>query len=81
VLPRGRKLKRGPTEICAAEKIGDQIFFKYAKKRAEKGPNFFEGDYSYQKPKISAEKYTLSLDIFDFSSPIPREKVCKRQFY
>jgi hypothetical protein len=34
--------KRGPTKIPAARKIGGQIFFKYAKKRAEKGPNFLK---------------------------------------
>jgi hypothetical protein len=60
------ELKRGPTKICAAGQIGGRIFFKYAKKRAEKGPNFFEDDYSYKKALISAEKYNSSPDIFDF---------------
>jgi hypothetical protein len=40
-------------------------------KRAEKGPNFFEDDYSYKKALKSAEKYTSSPDIFDFSFPLP----------
>jgi Integrase core domain len=40
------ELKRGPTKICAAEKTGGRIFFKYAKK----GPNYFEYDYSHKKP-------------------------------
>jgi hypothetical protein len=32
-------------------KIGGRIFSKHAKKRAEKGPNFFEDDYSYKNLK------------------------------
>jgi hypothetical protein len=69
------KLKKGPTKICAAGKIGGRIFFKNAKK----GPNFFEDDYSYKILKISAEKYTSSPVIFDFTVPLPKEIVCKRQ--
>jgi hypothetical protein len=45
----------------------------------KKGPNFFEADYSYKILKISAEKYTSSPEIFDFSVPLPKEIVCKRQ--
>jgi hypothetical protein len=48
-------------------------------KRAQKGPNCFEDDNSYINLKISAEKYTSSPDIFDFSFPLRREIVCKIQ--
>jgi hypothetical protein len=34
------ELKRGPTKICAAGKIGGQIFFKYVKK-GRKGDELF----------------------------------------
>jgi hypothetical protein len=82
VLPRGRNFSRrtqkGPYKIFAARKIGGRIFLKYAKKKAEKGPNFFEDDYSLKNLKISAEKYT-SPDIYDVSFPLPREIVCKRK--
>jgi hypothetical protein len=48
-------------------------------KRAEKGTNFFEDDFSYINLKISAEKYTTSPEISDFSVLLQREIVCKRQ--
>jgi hypothetical protein len=74
VLRRGRnfcrRTQRGLTKICAAGKIGGRVFFKFA----EKGPKFLKDYYSYKKLKISAEKYTSSPDIFDFSFPLPRKR-------
>jgi hypothetical protein len=45
-------------------------------KRAEKGPNFLEADYSYQNLKISAEKYTSFPDNLNFLVTLPYEIVC-----
>jgi hypothetical protein len=42
-----------------SEKLAGRIFFRFAKKSAEKGPNFFEEYYSHKKLKISAENRYL----------------------
>jgi hypothetical protein len=72
------ELKRGPTKICAAGKIGGRIFFKYARKGPKRGRTFFKMIIHIKNLKISAEKYISSPDIFDFLFPLPREIVCKR---
>jgi hypothetical protein len=36
------ELKRGPTKICAAGKIGGQIFFEFAKKGPKRGRPFLK---------------------------------------
>jgi hypothetical protein len=73
------ELKRVPTKIYAAGKIGGRIFFKYAKKGPKRGRTFLKLIIHKKTHKISAEKYTSTPDIFDFLVPLPKEIVCKRQ--
>jgi hypothetical protein len=65
------------SKMCAAGKIGDLIFSRFASKGSKRGQMFLKSvDYSYKKKlKISAEKYTSSSLSMTFCS-CGREKYC-----
>jgi hypothetical protein len=72
---RPQNSKADLQKFVRSEKLAAEFSLNLPKK----GPNYFEDDYLYKKVKIYAEKYISSPDIFDFSFPLPRELVCKRQ--
>jgi hypothetical protein len=75
---RPQNSKGAPQKCVWPEKLAAEFSFNMPKK-GRKGAELFEADYSYKNLKISAEKYASSPNIFDFSVPLPKEIVCKRQ--
>jgi hypothetical protein len=75
---RPQNSKGAPQKCVWPEKLAAEFSLNMPKK-GRKGAELFEADYSYKNLKISAEKYTSSPKIFDFSVPLPKEIVCKRQ--
>jgi hypothetical protein len=77
VLPRGRnfgrRTQKGPYKNLCGRKNWRPNFLEICQKRAEKGPNFFEDDYSYKKLKY-LQKSTLHLLISLIFSSLCREK-------
>jgi hypothetical protein len=71
---RPQNSKGALQKFVRPEKLAAEVSLNMPK-RAEKGPNFFEDDVSYKNLKISAEKFTSSSDIFDFSS------ICQEKLY
>jgi hypothetical protein len=66
-------LKRGPTKMCAAEKIRGRIFFKYAKKGQKRGRTFLKMIIHIKNLKY-LQKSTLRLLISLIFRPLYREK-------